>query len=131
MNTNKTSNLIIAFLLAIVSLQATNPNANRANEMVRKTVERLTEIVGLDPSQQILLTEKVRNHFAKVQMIEESQDERLMIAEIKKASEDFRASMDSILTVDQKTKLAAKKEAVRVAIAEKNKDKKRSQTNNK
>lgn len=131
MRTIKTTALIIAFLGAIVSMHASNPKAGGIDQMTLKTVERLSEIAMLENAQKVLLAEKVKNHIAKVQIIQEMQDKRLMIAELRKASEDFRISMDSILTAEQKTKLAAQRDAVRMAIAEKNKDKKRTQTNNK
>ncbi len=131
MRTIKTTVLILAFFGAIVSMQASNPKAGGIDQMTLKTVERISEIAMLENAQKVLLAEKVKNHFTKVQIIQETQDKRLMIAELKKASEAFRMSMDSILTTDQKTKLAAKRDAVMQAIAETNKDKKRSQTNNK
>jgi len=131
MRTIKTTALIIAFFGAIVSMQASNPKAGGIDQMTLKTVERISEIAMLENAQKVLLAEKVKNHIAKVQIIQAMQDKRLMIAEISKASEDFRTSIDSILTTDQKTKLAGKRDAVRMEIAEKNKDKKRTQTNNK
>lgn len=131
MRTIKTTAVIIAFWGAIVNMQASNPKSGSIDQMTLKTVERINEIAGLESTQKVMLTEKVKNHIIKVQLIQETQDKRLMIAELRKTSEDFRLSMDSILTAEQKTKLAAQRDAVRMAIAEKNKDKKRTQTNNK
>jgi len=129
MRTIKTIAVIIAFWGAIVSMHASNPKEERTNEMVQKTVDRISEITGLEPSQRNILTGKVKIHVARIEAINELKDQKQKVNELKKATTDFRTSLDSILTRAQKETLEVKRKAVQTAIFEKSKDLKRTEIN--
>jgi hypothetical protein len=111
-------------LMGLFYLQGANPTTDKTNEKVIKMVERINEFVKLDTTQQTILNEKANNCFIKKETARKFQHKKLILQHLKTASDDFRASLDSILTPAQKEQLALKKTLNNVAIEEKNKDKK-------
>jgi len=111
MKAKKIAQAFIAFFILTNVLYAANPNKDKTAEMPTKAIKRINEYVALDSSQNAILNIKAKACYGKYIEAKNIKDKRKIIAMYKKASEEFRASLDSILTPEQKEQLDARRNA--------------------
>jgi Spy/CpxP family protein refolding chaperone len=110
MKTPKLISALIAIFLFSNLLFAGNPVKGNPDNIASKMVEKLSKDVTLTDAQKTALQTKAKEFAAKRQQANALTNEADKLAIKKKASDEYKAAIDSICTPEQRAQITQKKE---------------------